>query len=91
MQDSSYFIHDLDPRELLDRDRLVADNGQSHYRVFMSENKISLSGLFLEGSYFYPIFILNMFVLIPILFLVLFQLLRPWIRILIWGRHLPRG
>lgn len=69
--DSSHFIHDLEPYELLNRDRLIADNKQPNYRVFVTERKLveaSLSGLSLE----------------VIIFLILFQLLRPWIRTPTW-------
>lgn len=77
VQDSSHFIYDLDTPELLDRDELINDNGQSHFWVFVNERKLvedGLVGLTLEGIYFQTIFLVSSkFVLIPILSLFCFS------------------
>ena len=45
VEDSSHFILDLEESELLDRDRLLEDNGRSHFRAFFSEKRLVEAGL----------------------------------------------
>lgn len=45
VHDSSHFVCELNPKELSDRDRLLADDGRTHYRTILTEKKLIEAGL----------------------------------------------
>lgn len=64
VNDSLHFVCDLSPEELLDRDRLIADDGRTHYKVFLNEKRLVEAGLSLlsiEGKIFIAHYELGLF------------------------------
>lgn len=54
VEDSSHFVCDLSDSELLDRDKLLADDGRTHYKTFLNEKNLveaGLSFLSIEGNF----------------------------------------